>query len=1073
MKCRICNARFHRIAMAACLVVLLGGCSKGAASQRHLERADRFFQEQQFSEAVIEYLNVLKADSSNRLAIARIGMAYFDLAAYQQAHPYLVKAAEQDPSNSDVRLRLARLYALGGDLEKARANAEAVMGQDPENLDALLTWVSAAGTPEAQDEALARMEEAKPRFAERAKYQIALGTLQFKRRAFAESEAAYRKAVELEAESADAHMALADFLMIKRESEEAGEHYRKAVDLSPVASVARVKWSGYLLQNGKADEAKKVLEEITAQDPDYAPALLGLAEFAFAERKYDATLDLVGQILKREPAHMQALLLRGRARVAKGDAARAVEEYDKLIQLYPGHAQLHYQLAAALGRSGNATRAIDELKKALQIQPDFLDAGFLMAEMQVRTGKPDDAIDYLEKLVQQRPDLGRAYVILGTAYRARGMADRALQAYRKLGELDPASPQAPYLQGVVLRSQGKGDDARAAFAKALEMKPDFTLALANLVSIDAAEKKYDAALARLDDEIKRRPDVPDLEYLRAKVLIAKGDRAEAEAALLKTIEMQPRMAAAYIDLGRLYASGGEKEKAVGKMDEVLKVSPNNIAALMMGGALYQELKEPEKAREYYERILTINPRFVPALNNLAYIYSEHLRDLDRAFEYAQQAREGAPDDAFVADTLGWIMYQRGDYKWGATLIQEAIDTLGHSGEVQYHLGLARLALGDEAAALAALQDAAAAEKPFEGQERARALAELLSIDPATADEATREKVEALASREPNLPAPKVKLAQIQWRAGNTDEAKKLLEQALRIRPDDVPALVYLAEYYEAVEDNPTKALELARKARAQMPADPRISGLLGWVAFKAGDHEWASGLLADAAVKLPEDAAMQYRAGMARYAVGRVDEAREMVKRALALSSTFAGSDDAQLFLDMADLTGQPDAAARVADVLQARPDFIPARVAAADMARTDRNLETARKQYEEVLKVYPEFSPAIKSLVEIYAAQKVGDDSAVRLARKARSLFPQDPSVAGAAGTIAFLNGDDRAASLLSEAVRATPDSPDLQQYLGLALIKKGDKSGARAALEKAVELNPELRDNDDVRGALEAAQK
>ncbi|HEY0228847.1 MAG TPA: nucleotide disphospho-sugar-binding domain-containing protein, partial [Mycobacterium sp.] len=44
----------------------------------------------------------------------------------------------------------------------------------------------------------------------------------------------------------------------------------------------------------------------------------------------------------------------------------------------------------------------------------------------------------------------------------------------------------------------------------------------------------------------------------------------------------------------------------------------------------------------YQKIIGVNPDFSPALNNLAYIYSEHLGQVDRAYTYAQKAHQLRP-----------------------------------------------------------------------------------------------------------------------------------------------------------------------------------------------------------------------------------------------------------------------------------------------------------------------------------------------------------------------------------------------------------------------------------------------
>ena len=48
-----------------------------------------------------------------------------------------------------------------------------------------------------------------------------------------------------------------------------------------------------------------------------------------------------------------------------------------------------------------------------------------------------------------------------------------------------------------------------------------------------------------------------------------------------------------------------------------------------------------------------------ALNNLAVLYSDDLGQLDKAYDLAKKAREVAPNDPHIADTLGWILYKEG------------------------------------------------------------------------------------------------------------------------------------------------------------------------------------------------------------------------------------------------------------------------------------------------------------------------------------------------------------------------------------------------------------------------------
>ena len=55
--------------------------------------------------------------------------------------------------------------------------------------------------------------------------------------------------------------------------------------------------------------------------------------------------------------------------------------------------------------------------------------------------------------------------------------------------------------------------------------------------------------------------------------------------------------------------------------------------------VYEKMQDYPKARDAYEKLLSINPDFVVALNNLAYLYTEQLNNLDKAYELARKARD--------------------------------------------------------------------------------------------------------------------------------------------------------------------------------------------------------------------------------------------------------------------------------------------------------------------------------------------------------------------------------------------------------------------------------------------------
>src|SRR5262245_34194578 len=77
-------------------LVVAAGCSRSpeAKKARHLERGDKFFSQQLYREAILEYRNVLQFDGNNAHAFQQIGLSYYTLGELGQAFPFLLRAKD-------------------------------------------------------------------------------------------------------------------------------------------------------------------------------------------------------------------------------------------------------------------------------------------------------------------------------------------------------------------------------------------------------------------------------------------------------------------------------------------------------------------------------------------------------------------------------------------------------------------------------------------------------------------------------------------------------------------------------------------------------------------------------------------------------------------------------------------------------------------------------------------------------------------------------------------------------------------------------------------------------------------
>jgi tetratricopeptide (TPR) repeat protein len=256
-------------------------------------------------------------------------------------------------------------------------------------------------------------------------------------------------------------------------------------------------------------------------------------------------------------------------------------------------------------------------------------------------------------------------------------------------------------------------------------------------------------------------------------------------------------------------------------------------------------------------------------------------------------------------------------------------------------------------------------------------------------------------------------------------------------------------------------------------------------------------LLQEAARKRPNDADLQFDAAKASYAMGQVSEAAEIAREALnppapmklttlslttndeadplsgASQPVFHASAEAKQFLELLAYAAKPvvPVPAMIEDVLRKDPKNVPGLMARAAGRELEAKGAAARQDYERVLALFPDFTPAKLKIAELAAALPGADAKAYDLAVQARSAMPGDPAAARALGILAYRQNSDmvRVVALLKQSLNSRPNDPQANLYLGLAQLKTNDKAGAKKSLQKAIAAGLSKEETAEGKKALE----
>ena len=267
----------------------------------------------------------------------------------------------------------------------------------------------------------------------------------------------------------------------------------------------------------------------------------------------------------------------------------------------------------------------------------------------------------------------------------------------------------------------RGDEsgARAAFERALTIDEASAEAIAGLLTLDTKNRRPDAAKARVEAALAKRPTDSTLLALAAGVYISAGDSARAEQLLKAAIQSDPENFQIYSMLGGLYYQQKKLDAARAEFEKIAQKQPKPVGALTMVASIFELQNKPEEAQKRYEAILQIDPRAGVAANNLAWLYAERGGNLDVALQLAQTAKQQLPKSPEVSDTLGWIYYKKGLPELAVPALEASVAGQPQDATCHYRLGLAYARAGNKPRARAALEHALKLNPAFQGADDAR------------------------------------------------------------------------------------------------------------------------------------------------------------------------------------------------------------------------------------------------------------------------------------------------------------------------------------------------------------------
>ena len=626
--------------------VLLQGCSDPAERVLgYLDSGKEFYKQENYPKAKVEFKNALQID--NNLADAYYHLALIDEKdqSWKRMFANLNRTIKLDPENNEARLKLAKLFLLSGEVERARAGVDLVLGRMPSNIEAialngaifLKQGDSEAALREA-DKALAidseffegiglkvvaymnvkdfsKGEAVVNHALVTSPNELSLNLLKLQLHLVSNDDLAieqdYKTLIKRFPKNLKFSFLLAQFYIIKQRDQDALILLQAVVEKNPDLLGPKIVLVDFLIQKDKP-QAEKVLKTFIENSADKTDLYFRLANLQFQSNKVESAKQSLAWIIDNNQESKQGL------------AAKIL-----LVRL-------------AL-QEKNKELAFTLLAEALTIDAKYYDAMLLQAQMILLDKKYDEGISKLRAVLRDYPRSDKAMVLLARAYLKKESPELAEEYLRKAASINPGNFSAVMPVASLMINVEDYTRAEELLQKALKTNPNHAAALQALAQVRLLKKDWQGT-QDIAEQIANQPKGESYSYyLKGKVAQEQGEFKEAIKQYKKALLIGPGLTDALKRLAVCHEALKQRSQMMVYLDEFMLKNPKNSYSVFIKAQLFSFNKDWKNALKLLNKGVEQWPKVPDFYELMAGIYKAK-KDIPNAIGSYKKGLENNPNN---------------------------------------------------------------------------------------------------------------------------------------------------------------------------------------------------------------------------------------------------------------------------------------------------------------------------------------------------------------------------------------------------------------------------------------------
>ena len=467
---------------------------------------------------------------------------------------------------------------------------------------------------------------------------------------------------------------------------------RRTRDPEVVGRATRI--AVYARDDQSAREAAKLWLEIDPNNPD---ARQVLAVMAVRDGNIEEALDHLESILNFSNGLLNQKLWMIANLLGKEKDQEIVKNImEKLMVDHYEDPEALYAYAHVMARMGDIKRSQELLEKVLELVPDNQNAITSYISILQKQGNPSEALGWIEAKLNEDQDNFELRMIYARLLTDVKRFNDASEQFKILLDQDPDNKDSLYALGLLSLQVQQLDESKTYFKRLLEL--EFQVDESSYYLGRISEEQGDYENANVWYEGVQQGDNYFDAQIRKAMLLAKQDKVEEAREHIKNIRAQGTEQESMLIQaeGEILVEQKRYTDAINVYNKALldNYDPDLLYARAM---LAEKMDRLDILEQDLRAILERDPKNAQALNALGYTLADRTERYDEAYALIKRALEISPNDFYILDSMGWVLYRLGRLEESIEYLNRALKER-KDPEIAAHLGEVLWVKGDRDAA---------------------------------------------------------------------------------------------------------------------------------------------------------------------------------------------------------------------------------------------------------------------------------------------------------------------------------------------------------------------------------------